>query len=307
MDIACGMDIGTNSFRLLVAEIKDGRPHPLTHDRITVRLGEELGSSGLIGPAAMLRGEAALVRLAGKLASYSLQSLRVCATHAVRKASNKQDFLRMAERTTGVSIEVLSGEEEGRLVLQGTLSALPEELRRYPLVLLDVGGGSTEIIFQEKAESDSQVISLGLGAIGLTEEFGENLAAMGEKIRATLAPALGNTCAREMVGQTSLLIASGGTATTLAALALGLDRYDGLRVQNYPLSQDALHRLLAELSTCPAGERDNLACLGNGRGKIIMAGAMILQEVHKALAFPDLLVSDAGLLEGILLSGAMGC
>jgi exopolyphosphatase/guanosine-5'-triphosphate,3'-diphosphate pyrophosphatase len=86
-----------------------------------------------------------------------------------------------------------------------------------------------------------------------------------------------------------------------------LDRYDGPRVQNYPLSQDALHRLLAELSTCPAGERDNLACLGNGRGKIIMAGAMILQEVHKALAFPDLLVSDAGLLEGILLSGAMGC
>ena len=213
----------------------------------------------------------------------------------------------MAERTTGVPIEVLSGEEEGRLVLKGTLAALPEELLRYPLVLVDVGGGSTEIIFQEKAESEPQVISLELGAIGLTEEFDKDLAAMGEKIRATLAPPLGNSCTRAMVGQTSLVIASGGTATTLAALALGLDRYDGLRVQNYPLSQDALHRLLAEFSTCPSGERNNLPCLSNGRGKIIMAGAMILQELQQALGSLPLLVSDAGLLEGILLSGAADC
>ena len=306
MGIACGMDIGTNSFRLLVAEVEDGRLHPLAHDRVTVRLGEGLGASGLIGPAAMMRGEAALVRFAGKLVPYPLQSLRVCATHAVRKAANRRDFLRMAEGVAGISIEVLSGEEEGRLVLLGALSALPEALRGSPLVLVDVGGGSTEIILQGKGESEPHLISVGLGAIGLTEEFGGDLGAMGEKIRATLVPALGSIGGREMVGQTSLLVASGGTATTLAALALGLDRYDGLRVQNYHLSQGALHRLVADLSALSPGERNGLPGLGDGRGEIIVAGAMVLQEVQQALASPDLLVSDGGLLEGILLSGSMG-
>ena len=307
MTIACGMDIGSNSFRLLVAEIRDGRLHPLAHDLVTVRLGERLGASGLILPAAMMRGESALARFAGKIAPYPLDSVRVCATHAVRMAANREEFLQRAESLIGVRVEVLSGEEEARLALLGALSGLPEEQPRSSLVLVDVGGGSSEIILRATPGSEPRVISLPLGAVGLSEEFGAKLAPMRKKIQAALAPALRSIAGGEMVEKSPRLVASGGTATSLAALGLGLDRYDALRVQNYHLSPARLQTLVARLISLSPGERNGLPILAEGRGEIIVAGAMVLQEVQLALASRSLLVSDAGLLEGILLSGATDC
>ena len=306
MRIACGMDIGTNSFRLLVAEVEDGRLHPLAHDLVTVRLGEGLGATGLLAPAAMLRAEAALARFAGKMAAYPVQHVRACATHAVRKAGNSRDFLQRAEALTGLSIEVLSGEEEARLALLGMLSALPEARRRYPLLLVDVGGGSSELILQGRAGGEPRLISLPLGAVGLSEEFGADRGAMRGAIKAISAPALRRLVESEMVGPDISLVASGGTATCLAALALGLDRYDARQVQNYILSQAALDRLVARLAGLSSGERNALPGLADGRGEIIVAGALILQELQQALVSP-VLVSDAGLLEGILLSGTTDC
>ena len=303
MTIACGMDIGTNSFRLLVAEVEGGRLHPLAHDLVTVRLGEGLGVNGVLTPAALLRAEAALARFARKVAPYPVRHVRACATHAVRKAANREDFLQRGEALIGVRIEVLSGEEEARLALLGALSALPAEGPRYPLLLVDVGGGSTEVILQGTAGSEPWVMSLPLGAVGLSEEFGAACEAMREKIRATLAPALRSMAQEKMAGQISLLMASGGTATSLAAFALGLKRYDAHRVQNYILSQEGLHDLVASLAAISPRQRNSLPGLAGGRGEIILAGALILQELQQALASP-VQVSDAGLLEGILLSGA---
>ena len=306
MSIACGIDIGTNSFRLLVAEVRDGCLLPLAHDLVTVRLGEGLGVSGLLAPAAMLRAETALTRFTGIMAAYPLHSVRACATHAVRTATNREEFRQRVKGLTGLAIEVLSGEEEARLALLGALSALPESQRRYPMLLVDVGGGSSEVVLQATDGSEPRMISLPLGAVGLTEEFGADREAMREKIRATLTPALRGIAERGLLGQDCLLVASGGTATSLAALALGLDRYDAQQVQNYPLSQAALPRLVAWLATLSSGERNALPGLADGRGEIIVAGAEILQELQEALASP-VLVSDAGLLEGILLTGATGC
>jgi exopolyphosphatase/guanosine-5'-triphosphate,3'-diphosphate pyrophosphatase len=306
MSIACGVDIGSNSFRLLVAEVEDGRLHPLAHDLVTVRLGEGLGATGLIAPAAMLRAEATLSRFAEKVAAYPVHSLRACATHAVRAAANRDEFLQRAEAVAGFSIEVLSGEEEARLALLGAFAALPEEQRRYPLFLLDVGGGSTEIIRQATAGSEPRMMSLPLGAVGLTEEFAADCKAMREKIQSILVPALRSIAAEDVVGPGALLVASGGTATTLAALDLKQDRYDAQQVQNHSLSQDVLRRLVATLAALSPGERNALSSLADGRGDIIVAGAVLLQELQQSLACP-LLVSDAGLLEGILLSGVTGC
>ncbi|MFA7383600.1 MAG: hypothetical protein WC001_09120 [Desulfurivibrionaceae bacterium] len=307
MNIACGMDIGSNSFRLLVAEVEDGCLRPLVHDLVTVRLGEGLGLSGLLAPAAMLRAEAALIRFVEQIAPYPLCRVRACATYAVRKAINSRDFLQKAEALTGLSIEVLSGEEEARLALLGALSALPKEQLCYPLLLMDVGGGSTELILQATVGSEPRVISLPLGAAGLSEEFGADRETMREKIRDTLAPALRSIFEGNTDGQGLLLVASGGTATSLAALALGLGRYDARQVQNYPLRQPALHRLVAWLAALSSAERSALPGLADGRGEIIVAGAVILQELQQALANLPLLVSDAGLLEGILLSGVTSC
>ncbi|HIJ89475.1 MAG: Ppx/GppA family phosphatase [Desulfobulbaceae bacterium] len=301
---ACGIDIGSNSFRLLVAEVREGRLYPLAHDLVTVRLGEGLGLSGRLAPQAVLRAEAALTRFVETMDAYRPECVRACATHAVRVAGNKDDFLQRIKEQTGLRIEVLSGEEEARLALSGVLSALPEDRRRYPLFLADVGGGSTEIILQVTARSEPRLISLPLGAVGLTEEFGADHEAMCEKIRMTFAPALRSFTVGDMVGHTSLLVASGGTVTSLAALALGLDRYDAQRVQNFNLDPATLHSLYAGLVALSPRDRNDLPGLSDGRGEIIVAGAIILQELRQALASPSLLVSDAGLLEGILLSGA---
>jgi exopolyphosphatase/guanosine-5'-triphosphate,3'-diphosphate pyrophosphatase len=307
MIIACGMDIGSNSFRLLVAERRDGRLHPLVHDLVTVRLGEGLGASGLLGSASMIRAEAALARFAGKAAGYQPHSVRACATHALRQAANSQDFLHRIEARLGIRIEVLSGEEEARLALLGALSALPRDRLRFPLLLADVGGGSTEIICQVTAESEPLAISLPLGAVGLTEEFGSDYGAMAEKIRAALAPVLVTLANGELGRHAALLVGSGGTVTSLAALAQRLDRYDGQRIRNYSLSQSTLRLLLAKLAGLSPEKRNGLPGLAGGRGEIILAGAMILQALQSALGGSGLLVSDAGLLEGILLDGATGC
>ena len=305
MNIACGIDIGTNSFRLLVAEVEDGRLRPLAHDLVTVRLGEGLTTTGTLSPSALLRAEAALARFAALMAPYPVRSVRACATHAVRKAANREEFLPRGKASLGVRVEVLSGEEEACLAMRGTLSALPAQQRRYPFLLADVGGGSSEIILQATAESEPQMSSLPLGAVGLTEEFAGDLPAMRQKIRAILAPALRAILGGEQRGHVSLLMASGGTATALAALALGLARYDAQLVQNYQLSQGALPRLVAGLTALLPEERNGLPGLEDGRGEIILAGALILQELQQELAHP-VLVSDAGLLEGILLSVASG-
>ena len=305
MNIACGIDIGTNSFRLLVAEVEDGRLRPLVQDLVTVRLGEGLTTTGTLSPSALLRAEAALARFAALMAPYPVRSVRACATHAVRKAANREEFLQRGKALLGVRVEVLSGEEEACLAMRGTLSALPAQQRRYPFLLADVGGGSSEIILQATAESEPQMSSLPLGAVGLTEEFAGDLPAMRQKIRAILAPALRAILGGEQRGHVSLLMASGGTATALAALALGLARYDAQLVQNYQLSQGALPGLVAGLAALLPEERNGLPGLEDGRGEIILAGALILQELQQELAHP-VLVSDAGLLEGILLSAASG-
>lgn len=306
MSIACGIDIGTNSFRLLVAEIEDGRLHPLAHELVTVRLGEGLWRSGRLSSAAMIRAEVALARFAATMASFPLHSVRMCATHAVRTATNSREFLQRVLSLTGLRAEVLFDKEEARLALLGALSALPEAQLRHPLVLVDVGGGSTEIIQQSVPLSEPQVISLPLGAVGLTEEFGADCQGMRKKIRAMLNPPLRSLEGKDPPRHNSLLIASGGTATSLAAFALGLERYDAQRIQNYTLSQAKLDNLVARLTALLPEERNELPGLAEGRGEIIVAGALVLQELQLALACPSLLVSDAGLLEGILLSGAQG-
>lgn len=306
MIIAGGIDIGSNSFRLLLAEIRDGRLSPLANELVMVRLGEGLGLSGMLAPAAMQRAEAALLLFTEKMAAYPIHSLRACATHAVRTATNSPAFLQRAQTLTGISIQIISGEEEAHLALLGALSTLSAAQRRLPLLLADVGAGSSELILQTTSEGKPQKVSLPLGAVGLTEEFGVDFRAMRVKIRAILTPALQRIIRGEMTGTGFLLLACGGTATSLAALALGLDRYDAKQVDHYQLSQTELPRLITWLASLSPEGRKYLPCLADRRGEIIVAGAMILQELQQALATP-ILVSNAGLLEGILLSGTTDC
>ncbi|MGV1100786.1 Ppx/GppA phosphatase family protein [Thiovibrio sp. JS02] len=301
MTTAAGIDLGTNSFRLLIAQITGKGLMPLHKALVTVRLGEGLGKTGMLSRAACLRGEETLAVFAGTLAEHAPLSLRACGTHALRRAKNQEEFLARAAEILGQAVEVISGGEEAALSLDGVASAMGE-LARYPLFLSDVGGGSSELIWQESPGARPLAVSLPLGAVALTEEFGDDLPAMGAGIREALQEGLKNFPAAALAGCPSFL-GCGGTATSLAALALVLDKYDARLVQNYALPLSRLEALAKSLASLPPKERNALPGLAQGRGEIIMAGTLICQELMRLLKSRELMVSDAGLLEGILLSG----
>lgn len=300
--IAAGIDLGSNSFRLLIAEAgKDNLLRPLHKDLATVRLSENLRKSGRLSTVAIERGESALSRFAEALAAYRLDSFRACGTHALRLAANRQEFLRKAGLILGRGIEVISGEEEASLSLLGVSSAL--RFSRYPMLVADVGGGSTELIWRGSPTGEVGTVSLPLGAVGLTEEFGTDYAAMRNRISESLTPALLNFPPHPAEGLSGYLIACGGAATSLAVLALGLTRYDEGLVHNYTLSGKRLAQLVGSLASISGPERSALPGLTDGRGEIIMAGSLIYQELLRITNSRELVVSDAGLLEGILRSG----
>lgn len=299
MITAAAVDMGSNTFRLLVAEFSGNTWRPLLKEMVTVRLGQGLVSGGLLQPEPMARGCAALAGFAEKMAACRPVSLRVCGTQALRVAANSGEFLARASALLQNEVEVLSGEEEARLTLLGILAALGHRLR-YPLLLVDVGGGSSELLFQAAPGATTRQTSLPLGAVALSEEFAAATGAMADRIRGVLAPALQGICRGR---QPALLVGSGGTATTLAALDLGLCLYEENRVHGHFLSRSRLFFLCDRLRALSPAGRADLPLLGHGRGEIIVAGAMIHEALMRLLDGAGVVISDAGLLEGILLSG----
>ncbi len=300
--VACGLDLGSNSFRLLIARVNGKEMEPLAMRLETVRLGEGLDLSGLLSVAAMERGSAVLARFAEDIAAHRPYSLRMCGTHALRQADNGAAFQKKAQEIIGTELEILSGEDEARLTMRGACYGLAEAMR-FPMLLVDVGGGSTELIFLSGKDDAGQVLSLPLGAVNMSERF----ASAGRVDHTAMASHLQKAFAAERdfftAAGNSLLVGSGGTTTSLAALDLGLDTYDSGKVQNYSLSRETLAALYDRLQAMTSKERNALAGLGQGRGDIIVAGAVIYLEILARMGARAMLVSDAALLEGILFSG----
>lgn len=294
--IHAAIDLGSNSFRLLIAVLQsNGTMQLLTKELITVRLGQDLHATSNLSPEAMERGLGALTRFTEYLRKHQPYRLRVCATHALRIATNRAEFLTTAAKLLGQPVEVIDGHTEATLALAGVRHGLG---RGMPLIMADVGGGSSELIW------DGGVISLPMGAVNLTERFlppepptSRALAT----IRAAIAAATSET-KLPALPQGATLAGSGGTATALAALDLGLTAYDATRVQGHCLSLTRLRELIDQLARLDVAGRNHLPGLDQGRGEILLAGALIYQHLLPLLDATALTVSDAGLLEGILLS-----
>ncbi len=311
---AAAIDIGSNTFRLLIAEVKEGRMQTVVKKLASVRLGQDLAVNGNLAENAMARALTVLQSFKKILDEHQPQISRVCGTAALRGAGNREEFLATAEKILGAGIEVISGREEALLSLKGALSSLQQSVSG-PLLLVAVGGGSTECIKTignagsrvVDQEDQPQIVSLALGAVGLTEEFlhkptpaPEELETMSKKIKEQLSSAL-----NAFSNDESLLlrvIGTGGTATSMAALDQGLEHYDETRIQGYSLSQNAMDRLWKQLVILSADERNSLPGLEKGRGEIILAGIKVYQILLELLPVEQMIVSDAGLLEGILLS-----
>ena len=301
--IAAGIDLGSNTFRLLVANCSAGIVQVLDKKLVTVGLGQDLKEDHL-QVRAMEKGFQALRVFRKILDHYQPQSIRVCGTQALRQAKNKSLFLQNAEEILQSKIEIITGEEEANLSLAGALSGYMEPLSST-FLLVDVGGGSTEFIFADTSTGQTRIESMGLGVIGLTEKFittpQPDIAALDIMLTETIGNALEKLKCLEKIPSMDI-IGCGGTATSMAALDLNLASYNEARVHGHILLRNSLEELWGKLIVLPAEERNAIPCLGEGRGEILPAGVRIYQVLLKLMGHDRMRVSDTGLLEGILLS-----
>jgi exopolyphosphatase / guanosine-5'-triphosphate,3'-diphosphate pyrophosphatase len=290
--ILAGIDIGTNTLRLLIADA-DSRTLRILHSARTItRLGELLDRTGLLTKAATQRSLHALAAFNRDIRR--LQPAAVCTvgTSALRNAGNAKEFIDEVRTHTGLEIRIITGLEEARLTLLGVKRSLNAE----PAMVVDIGGGSTEIV-----SSLRSCVSLPLGAVYLTERFisrdpplPADLERLRQEIRTTL-----DRSGVVPAGRGDL-IGTAGTITTLASMDQALIEYDPARITGYTLTRHGVMNLVLRLSSTPISERSGIPGLEPGREDIILAGAVVAEEIMMRFGYERMVVSDWGLREGIL-------
>jgi len=302
MTRCAAIDVGTNTVRLLVAEADSSVTYRvLSHDQVITRLGERLQETGLLSPGAVERTLTVLQRYAQTARDLGAQEIVAVATSAAREASNRTEFLDRVRREAGLELRVISGEEEAALTTIGVLHALGPD--HTNMLIVDIGGGSTEFTALERGKITSHT-SLPIGVVKLTEAYlksdppsVEERDAAAISIRERLAQLPSSL--HHPPGAT--LVGTAGTPTTLAAIDLGLEKYDGARVTGHRLSRVRIDELLDYLCSLPLAARRQIVGLEPSRADVIVSGAVLAREIMVLLAFDELTVSDGGLREGLLL------
>lgn len=297
------IDLGTNTIRVLVADVRPATGLvPRWADQAVVRLGEGVAARGTLAPAAAERALAAVRHYRDRARALGAREVLLVATAAVRLARNGRAFVERLGAEPGIRPRVVSGEEEARLTLLGVdwgLGAAPG-IR----ALLDVGGGSTEVLVAD-GEAILAAVSMDLGVVTLVERFFARDPAAPEELAACRAHVderfEREAWPRMRPHRPARLVATAGTPTTLAALDLGLPAYDPGQVHGHRLSAAAIDRLTAWLGAMPLDARARLPGVEPGRADVLVPGGVVLAAALAGLGLTALVVSDAGLREGILL------
>jgi exopolyphosphatase/guanosine-5'-triphosphate,3'-diphosphate pyrophosphatase len=300
--MTAAIDIGTNTVLLLIASIDArGQLTALVDEQRSPRLGKGVDESRIISAAALDRLIDVLLEYRALIAGHNVKSLTVTGTSAVRDAANRQDVLRRVHAATGFAISVLSGEDEARLSYRGAVSGLSSGERT---VVLDIGGGSTEIIAGE-GESILFHTSRDVGAVRLTERFFRHDPPLPEEIQSALSAIRASCADLPPLDETrSRLVGVAGTATTLALLDQGVETFDPAAITNYRLSRQAVDRLFVLLSSKRAQDIRVLSAAMQGRADVITAGTLILRCLIEQFGFAEMIVSERGLRYGAALRAA---
>ncbi len=299
------IDLGTNTVRLLVGEAEGTGGYRLLYaDQEISRLGEGLRPAGFLRPEPIRRTLATLQRFREAAAAHGATQVCAVGTSALREAWNRGSFLAQAEEVAGVPVRVISGEEEAQLTLLGVRAALPS-LALRPFLLMDIGGGSTEFLLAQ-GEAIRGTVSTGLGVVKLTEAHirsdPPSLQELGA-VREAATARLSLLRERDLpgLGGGEILVGTAGTVTSLAAIDLGLDPYDPDRVNGHRLSCGRVAELLIGLARIPLQLRRATPGLESARADVIVAGAVVTLAAMETLGYHEIVVSDGGLREGILL------
>jgi exopolyphosphatase/guanosine-5'-triphosphate,3'-diphosphate pyrophosphatase len=295
------VDLGTNSTRMLVADIDDGSVDEVVRRLKITRLGEGVDERKRLLPAPIARVRNVLTDFRREAEQLGAERTLVIATSAVRDAENGEAFLGEVEWSYGLQTRLLSGHDEAQLTFRGVSAG--RELTDDTLVV-DIGGGSTELVAGSSSELRFHD-SLDLGGVRLTERFlrsdpptNAELGECAEAVETLLAERIPSDL------RPHVAIGVAGTITSIAALDLGLEEYDPERVHGHVISAEAARAQLERLASLPLAERRRLPALDPERAPVIVAGTVILAEVLRHFGFDSIEVSERDILDGAALEAA---
>jgi exopolyphosphatase / guanosine-5'-triphosphate,3'-diphosphate pyrophosphatase len=304
-----GIDCGTNSIRLLIADIDPERATltDVAREMQIVRLGEGVDRTGRLSEAALDRTIGALREYAGIIKQAEPQAVRMVATSATRDAENSQEFVDRVKEVLGVAPEVVSGDEEARLSFTGATRELAGATAAGcppPYLVTDIGGGSTEFVLGGSG-GVSGARSVDIGCVRMTERHLHTDPPSAAEVAAATADiddALALVAANVPVHQAKTLVGLAGSVTTVAAIALGLAHYDPVRIHHSRVPADRVHQITGQLLGQTRAERAAIAVMHPGRVDVIGAGALVLDRIMIRLGFAEVLVSEHDILDGIAWS-----
>jgi len=301
------IDIGTNSTHLLVAAVDPSlRTFSIElAEKSTTRLGERDPDSGKLTDAAMARALETLRRFRDLASSHQVEQVVTAATSAVREAPNGREFLQKVKEELDLEVDLVSGPEEARLIYLGVLSGMPFGDR--PHLLLDIGGGSTELILADGRDARA-LTSTRVGAVRLQRDFvkhdpmpAQRRAFLQAFIQGSLEPAVDKVRRRIKPGETPVMVATSGTAMAIGALAASEEERPPLKLHGYSISRQRLDRVVDKLVDMSPEQRRALAPINDRRAEIIVPGALILQTTMQMLAVQELVLSERALREGLIV------
>lgn len=296
-ETVAAIDLGTNTARLLIATKEPF--HQLLLKRTITRLGGGFTREEGLSEEAQNRSVDALKDFAAEMERHATGRVRAVATSAVRDAKNGRQFVERVLAETGIRLEVIDGMEEAELTLRGVASILDD--KECDLAVFDVGGGSTEYTLAS-AQAPLFSSSLPIGVVRLTEGK-TGVAQMEDKIRRELSLLRDDLSRAGQLERFSraTLVGTAGTATTLAAIDLGMTDYDYKKVNNHIMPIAALEEIFNRLLPLTPAERLKVRGLELGREDLIIAGTLVVLTTMRIFGFPTFKVSDSGLLEGLIL------
>ena len=338
------VDCGTNSLRLLLADVDPGRAKltDVIRRMEIVRLGQGVDETGWLAPEALARTMAVLRDYAGVIAGSGAQAVRMVATSATRDAGNAAEFVRMVKEVLGVAPEVLTGDEEAVLSFTGATAELAAGPDPGPFLVADIGGGSTEFVLGEvlprgddppqtppavspggthppgpplgkasRPPKPPRAISVNVGCVRMTERRLHGDPPTGREVAAAVADidaALDTVAAAVPVREARTLIGLAGSVTTVAAIAMGLPAYDAARIHHARASAADVRAVTRGLLAQTRAERAAIGVMHPGRVDVIGGGALILDRLMQRFGFGEVLVSEHDILDGMAwsLAGALG-
>jgi exopolyphosphatase/guanosine-5'-triphosphate,3'-diphosphate pyrophosphatase len=301
------VDCGTNSLRLLLADVDPGRAEltDVIRRMEIVRLGQGVDQTGRLAPEALARTMAVLHEYADVISRSGAQAVRMVATSATRDADNAAEFVRLVKEMLGVAPEVLTGDEEAMLSFTGATAELAAGPDPEPFLVADIGGGSTEFVLGEAGGRPTHTISVNIGCVRMTERHLHGDPPSEAEVAAAVADidaALEEVAVAVPAREARTLIGLAGSVTTVAAIAMGLPAYDAARIHHARVAAADVSAATCGLLTQTRAERAAIGVMHPGRVDVIGGGALILDRLMRRFGFAEVLVSEHDILDGMAWS-----